>query len=583
MLSPQPECVQQPKVCLRRAGVAAGDQWWCFGAPLQVIEAETDLPAALDAVAAAVTAGAYAVGWLSYEAAPAFDKALTTQAATVPPLWFGLFDTPECLSTAELWQRYPGGDYQLSPWQADVDAAAYAVAIASIKDQIAQGNTYQVNYTLRLRSQLRGSTWGLFHDLVLAQPNAYATYIDTGSYTICSASPELFFEYKQGQVLTRPMKGTVPRGGSPARDRELAHWLQHSAKNQAENVMIVDMMRNDLARIGDQVKVPALFDLEAHPTLWQMTSTITAQTQAPWQQVLSHLFPCASITGAPKARTMAIIRDLEASPRGVYTGALGYITPDHEARFSVAIRTVCLDRQQQATYGVGSGIVWDSDAATEYAECLQKTAILTQPRFDCLETLRWQGTYARLDLHLDRLERTAAYFGRPYDRDPIQHSLLAAVQTLPAHQVHKVRLLLHADGQTTIQTQAIQLGPLRVCLAETPLNSQSPFVYHKTTHRPHYSQALAAQPDYDDVLLWNTAGEITEFCTGNVVINYHGMWLTPHLDAGLLAGVYRQWLLQQGKITEATITRAMLTAATEIVLINSVREWQPVEYCHAPA
>ncbi len=578
MLSPQPECVQQPKVCLRRAGVAAGDQWWCFAAPLRVIKAQADIPAALETVAAAVVAGAYAVGWLSYEAAPELDAALATQAAVVPKLWFGLFEVPECLSTAALWQRYPRPDYQLEPWQVEGDEAAYAIAIASIKAQIAQGNTYQVNYTLRLNSQLSGSTWGLFHDLVQAQPHAYATYIDTGSYTICSASPELFFEYKHGQVITRPMKGTVPRGGSPTRDRELAHWLQHSAKNQAENVMIVDMMRNDLARIADQITVPALFNLEAHPTLWQMTSTITAQTQAPWQQVLSHLFPCASITGAPKARTMAIIRDLETSPRGVYTGALGYVTPDHEARFSVAIRTVCIDRQGQATYGVGSGIVWDSDASAEYAECLQKTAILSQPRFECLETLRWQGDYARLDLHLDRLERTAAYFGRPYERDSIQHSLLAAAQSLPADQLHKVRLLLHADGQVTLEAQAIQLQPLRVCLAQNPIDSQSPFVYYKTTHRPHYNQALAAQPDYDDVLLWNTDGEITEFCYGNVVIQYQGHWLTPRLEAGLLAGVYRHWLLDQGKIQEAIITQATLAEATAIVLINSVREWQPVIY-----
>jgi para-aminobenzoate synthetase/4-amino-4-deoxychorismate lyase len=349
--------------------------------------------------------------------------------------------------------------------------------------------------------------------------------------------------------------------------------------------MITDMVRNDLGRVArtGTVRTRALFELERYPTLWQMTSTVEAEADTNLVDLLRALFPAASITGAPKRRTMEIIRDLETEPRQIYTGTIGHLRPDGSARFNVAIRTALVDKTAgTAEYGVGGGIVWDSDADEEYAESHTKALILAPPlpAFELLETLRWtpeQG-YARLPLHLDRLARGAAYFGYAVELTAVEAALTDAAQHFP-RRARRVRLLVDAARRVSV-TDA-DLTPLpadyRVTLAPTPLPVEhDPFVRHKTTHRTVYEAARRSATGADDVLLWNSRGEITESTIANLVVELDGEWVTPPVSSGLLPGVYRRELLESGRIRERVLNRSDLARCTRLALVNSLRGWWPV-------
>jgi para-aminobenzoate synthetase/4-amino-4-deoxychorismate lyase len=567
--------------------------WLRFTNPIEVVAASTldDILPALRRVEALVaTRSCYAAGFIAYEAAPAFDPVLRVRAAApLPLLWFGLYDRAEPI--AGLPQPDRPADL-IGPWTPTVTWPEYERAINTIHDHIAAGRTYQVNYTYRLRAPFSGDPWSFFVTLARKQPLGYAAYLDTGPHVICSASLELFFCLNGRTVQSKPMKGTAPRGKTLSEDRANMAWLQHSEKNRAENVMIVDMIRNDLGRIAQigSVQVPQLFEIERYPTVLQMTSTVMAQTTASLTQIMSALFPCASITGAPKVRTMHIIADLETTPRGVYTGAIGYLTPDRTAQFNVAIRTVTIDREAgQAEYGVGGGIVWDSDAADEYRECEIKTRVLTGApiEFELLEALLWtpvaDGTpaedYFLLDRHVARLADSADYFGFPFDRAALIARLEKVRRSLPAVD-HKVRVALARSGVLSITTAALSDIPRppmqRVALARKPIDSSDVFLYHKISRRAVYEQARAEQPACDDVILWNERGEITESCSANVVIDLAGELFTPPIESGLLGGTFRAELLEQGQIAERVITIEMLRAARRVYLINSVRKWMDV-------
>ncbi len=561
-------------------------QWWRFTHPVQVITAvqPDEVLAALLAMETAVGQHhLHAAGYLCYEAATAF--ALDTHPlppGSPPLLWFGLYRQPEIVTPPD---STTAPTYRLGDWQPALSEAAYHSAIARIKAYIAAGHTYQVNYTFPLRASFAGDDWAFFCRLFHVQQCAYAAYIDLGRYAICSASPELFFARSGADICARPMKGTATRGRTLAEDEANMAWLRQSEKNRAENVMIVDMIRNDLGRVAEigSVRVPHLFQVERYPTLLQMTSTVTARTQAPFSQVMAQMFPCASITGAPKHRTMQIIRELEPEARSVYTGSIGVLAPDGRSQFNVAIRTVVIDRQQeQATYHVGSGIVWDSQAAEEWAECRLKSEVLTQQRpcFQLLETLRWTPAegYFLLEAHLRRLADSVTYFGFTVSLHAIRQQLvqLAARQ----HSAAKVRLLLAADGAVSLEAAPLPPPPnrpLRLALAPAPVHSANIWLYHKTTQRQVYQAARAAHPGYDDVLLWNERGELTESSIANVVLDLDGMLVTPPVEAGLLPGTYRAWLLANGRIRERPIFLAELHRARQVWLINSVRGWQQVE------
>ncbi len=364
---------------------AATNQWLLFQHPFQVIVAwqrNEVLPALREVERLVNERGWFAAGFLSYEAGAAFDAAMHAHpTADFPLLWFGLFPEPTRSASPPLSAR--GGDYRLGAWQPTVTWEEYDSAIAQIKAHIAAGDTYQVNHTFRLRAPFAGEALALFHALVRAQPTRYAAYVDTGPFALCSASPELFFRLEGEQVSARPMKGTAARGRFPQEDEAQRQWLHSSAKNRAENVMIVDMLRNDLGRIArlGTVRVPDLFTVERYPTVWQMVSTVQADSSASVSEIFAALFPCASITGAPKVSTMHLIADLESTPRRAYTGSIGFIAPGRHAQFNVAIRTVLVDRARaEAEYGVGGGIVWDSVSEEEFEECNMKARLLAAPR-----------------------------------------------------------------------------------------------------------------------------------------------------------------------------------------------------------
>ncbi len=511
--------------------------------------------------------GLWAAGFIGYEAAPAFDPAIRAHAPGACPLvWMGLFPPPRLVAEP----AWPSAPTAALDWQSSIGRPEYDRAVERVRDLIAAGETYQANFTFRLRSQLAGTPRALFSRMLQFGDPGFGAYLECGDLAVCSASPELFFHLEGDRLVSRPMKGTAARGTTQSDDLECSRRLAASEKDRAENVMIVDMVRNDLnrvARVGS-VRVEALFDLERYPTLWQMTSTVSAQTEKPVVDVLRALFPAASITGAPKIRTAGIIADLEADPRGVYTGCIGYIAPRRRAQFNVAIRTAVVDRRTGVMeYGVGGGIVWDSRSNSEYEECRLKARLVSEPapRFSLLETM----------LHLRRLAESADYFGIRLDVARIGIRLGEAAAGLPPVP-HRVRLLVGGDGSTRLEAEPIaeSLQPVRLGLAAEPVDPANRFLYHKTTHRGVYERARATRTGCDDVILWNPRREVTETTIANLVLELDGRKVTPRGEAGLLPGVFRRWLLSRGEIREAWVGLDDLRRATRLWTINSVRKWR---------
>ena len=554
-----------------------------FSDPHKVIIAHTieEVLPSFQMIQDAIDDGYYAAGFLSYESASAFDPAYRVKEEhSMPLLWFGIFSEPQHMSLSST------GTYSLTKWNSSVSMDEYRESIMSIKQSIENGDTYQTNYTIRLNSQFHGDDIALFQKLKKAQASNYCAYINTGEHSILSASPELFFRLEGDQVTARPMKGTIERGKSFAEDEANASWLYQSEKNRAENVMIVDLLRNDLGILAEPgtVHVPKLFEIEQYPTVHQMTSTIAAKISENIQlvDIFKALFPCGSITGAPKISTIEIISNLEKSPREVYCGAIGYITPNQEAIFNVPIRTVVVDQKTgKATYGVGGGITWDSTAEGEYHEVLAKASLLEEdrPDFQLLESLLLQdGEYFLLEEHLTRLKNSAKYFGISVDVENVQITLhdLAKKNSLGAS---KIRLLSDKNGELTIESQPItQLEtPLMVTLADEPLDKNNPFLYHKTTNRIIYSHFQKKYSHVFDVLLWNEDGELTEFTNGNIVLEIDGTLWTPPINSGLLAGTYRERLIKEETIHEKVLTITDLRKSKKVWFINSVRKWLEVQ------
>ncbi|MCW3094623.1 MAG: aminodeoxychorismate synthase, component [Chthonomonadaceae bacterium] len=542
--------------------------------------AQEEVLPALQAVQAAVSdQGLYAAGFVSYEAAPAFDPAMQVRIASPLPLvWFGLFTAPTSPDID------PSSDpFAPGLWEASLSETQFTQDIAQIRAAIAAGECYQVNHTLRLRAPFTGDDFAWYRRLQAAQQADYSAYLDLGRYRILSVSPELFFYRAGDRILTRPMKGTLPRGRWEEEDTQRAQELVDSEKERAENIMIVDLLRNDLGRIActGSVQVEKLFAVERYPTVLQMTSTVAADLPpaTTLTDLFIALFPCGSVTGAPKISAMHQIAMLETAPRQVYCGAIGYLVPNGPTVFNVAIRTVLLDTETGvAEYGVGSGITWDSTPQGEYAENRLKAQVLEQiwPRFDLLETLRLeQGVYTLLSRHVDRLCASARYFGIPLQESAVQSVLLTHAQALDTCP-WRIRLLVTPRGEIRTETFPLNALPpegLRAALALSPVSRRDRFLFHKTTHRIAYTTRRAERPDLDETLLWNEEGELTEFTTGNLVVERDGHLWTPPLDCGLLPGTLRAELLAKGEISERVLHPSDLEAATAVWLINSVRGW----------
>lgn len=567
---------------------------------LDVIEAQRldQVNAVLSQAESAVTDGRWVAGFLSYEAAPAFDAALTVidRAATpfedLPLAWFSIWERRG--PTTPL----PTGGYQLGEWLPRLDRPQYEVGVDRIKDHIRRGDTYQVNHTFRMDAAFAGDPRGFYRDLVNSQSCGYGALIDTGRWVVVSASPELFFEWRHGGLVSKPMKGTIRRGLAATDDEAQRQRLQGSEKDRAENLMIVDMVRNDLGRVArtGTVHVPALFTTEKYDTVWQLTSTVKAEPRPGCDvgEIFSALFPSASITGAPKVATTKIIADLESDPRGVYCGAVGFGGPDagddSQWAFNVAIRTVLVDRRLGAAhYGTGGGVTYDSTPAGEFEEALLKAAVLarTSAAFDLLETIRFDppksnspGGLWLLDRHLERLASSASYFDIPLDPAEVRAALNTAVSG--AASTLRLRLLVDRTGRIRVDTEELSLvaqntpSPLLVGVDWNPIDRDDPFLYHKTTNRRVYQEVLARNSGIDDVILVNRDGNVTETTIANVAAELDGIWVTPPVSDGLLAGTYRAELLANGKLVERSITTADLKESAGVARFNSLRGWEPV-------
>jgi len=561
-----------------------------FRDPIAVVTTDRvdDVPAILDRAQRAAADGHHAVGFVSYEAAPAFDSALTVRDRTPLPLaWFGIFAAPEPAPDLD-----DVANIESPAWAADATEATHAAAVEAIRESIARGDVYQVNHTLRLRAPFTGDPLALYKRMRAAQPSGYCAYFDIGRHQILSASPELFFRVEGDTITTQPMKGTARRGRWLAEDDAASLALASSEKERAENVMIVDLLRNDIGRIArpGTVRVSKLFDVERHPTVLQMTSTIEADLTSgtTLRDIFAALFPCGSITGAPKVAAMRRIAELEPSPRGIYCGTIGQLAPSGEMTFSVAIRTAWIDRDTSTIeYGAGGAITWDSAPSAEYDEIRAKSAIVTEamPSFELLETMRLTGDgYVRRDRHLARLAESARYFGIPLGLRDAEHALdahAASARDFP----RRVRLLVARDGSPRVEDRPLIDGdaaasPRMVALATSPVQSRDPLLFHKTTHRAVYDRHRAEHPDAFDVLLWNEAGELTEFTIGNLVLRLDGVDWTPPRECGLLAGTYRAELLERGEIRERRLRVEDLRRAEGVWLVNSLRGRIPVVQRH---
>ena len=576
-----------PTVLLESFSKGEFSQSWRFEGLEKVVAAYTadDVAGAMQQVENAVAAGFHAAGFVSYEAAGGLNPQLSTkQLADFPLAWFGIFRRriPVNASTPEVLQSC-----RISTPVIETSQSDYASKLEQIREAIASGDTYQVNHTTGQRFEVEGDPFALYRRIYRSQQAAFCAWLNIGSQIILSASPELFFSLKDRQITMKPMKGTAPRMPVYVDDLMQKQQLTESEKEKAENLMIVDLVRNDLSMISETgtVTVPRLFEIETYPTVHQMTSTVCARLrpQIGLLEIFRALFPCGSVTGAPKRRTMEIINELEASPRGIYCGAIGHVSPGGEAVFSVAIRTAVVETDTgKGHIGIGSGITWGSEPMEEYRECLAKGRFLTweMPDFRLIESIRYDNSgFWLLERHLKRLSESAAYFGFILpDAEQIRKTLEQLVAG--ATGTCKLRLLLSQDGSFTAESAAIEATPDEtgmILLSQCRVSTADVFLYHKTTRRDIYVSEKANHPGCYDVIFLNEMDEVTEGTFNNIVVQLDGHLLTPAVHCGLLPGVFRQELLEKGEIREAVINAEELLKAEKVWLINSVRGWRSVQ------
>lgn len=555
-----------------------------YRAPLAIIRADRieDIVDALADVEQALTKGYHAAGYLSYELGYALEQRLVPLMPiqrNVPLLWIGVFDSCEIVpaENGSKWPRTHAG-----PLTHQWDSDAHRAAFNCIQTLISAGDLYQANVSYRAAFSFAGSPYAFYRELRARSGARHCAFVDDGERQILSLSPELFFAIGvDGQIRVKPMKGTAARGPTAVADSLAVARLYASEKERAENLMIVDLLRNDLAKIAvtGSVRVDSLFAIETYPTLHQMVSTVSAQL-APARNVstiVGALFPCGSVTGAPKLRAMEVIRQVETSPRGVYCGAIGYFAPDGAARFNVAIRTLTI-AGGRGELGIGSAVVHDSAAAAEYDECRLKAQFLEAARkpVQLIETLRYapgEGLVRR-PLHLARMERSAAALGLPFDRERGRATLDHAVRGCLTST--RVRLVLNEIGEFQAETELIPVSPSlwRYAISPYRVHSADSIVPHKTSRRRMYDRErarLTAETGCDEVLFLNEKDELTEGSRSNIFIERDGRLFTPHLDCGLLDGCLRRELLDQRDCSEARLVRADLETADRVFLGNSLR------------
>lgn len=591
-------CLQSPGAILLETSRVdeANHRSFLFLNPLRqfILRGSQDLPDLFAAIEEIVNGGQYVAGFLSYEALECFYGRWVPswEENRIPFAYFNVYASAYIFNhltgefeeggtpPAPLEQQFDS-QFELKNIELKIDLSGYSERIEAIKEWIRAGDTYQVNFTDRFKFCFSGSPIGFYRDLLSRQKVSYGAFLNLGETQILSLSPELFFRVQGSSIQTRPMKGTAPRGLDLEEDQLIRERLHRDGKNRSENLMIVDLLRNDLGRICEfgSIQTKDLFAVERYETLFQMTSCISGKLREGirYGEIFRSLFPCGSITGAPKLRTMQIIRELEKEARGIYTGAIGFFSPHAESSFNVAIRTITLSGQQ-GEMGVGGGIVYDSVADEEYRECLLKASFLRDApsRFQLIETMLWDGAYQRLSLHMQRLKKSSEYFAFVWEEEAILEKLFEYASFFAPGKRYRVRLLMEKPGEIDLSSAEIENENtlFRVAISPVRTSSSDRFLRHKTTNRALYEEwrSRALRKGFDEVLFLNEENQVTEGSITNIFIEMGGKLLTPPLSCGLLPGVYRQFLLDsRPEIQQKVLTIGDLQAAQAIYLCNSVR------------
>ena len=554
----------------------------------------------LDSIEQYLKEGYYISGYFGYECGFAFEKIADIPPSQQPIAFFGVYKQPlifnhrngEFVNNRSEYSQKPftSSPLRLASPSLEITKEYYIKNLEMIRTQIKTGNTYQINFTSRYLFDVNRSPFSFYQHLKKKQRISYGAFIKSGGINILSLSPELFFRLHDNKITAKPMKGTTRRGKTNEEDAELAHKLQNDNKNRSENIMIVDLLRNDLGRICEtgSVITEKLCSIEKYETLFQMTSTVSGQVKpnTSSSDIIKNIFPSGSVTGAPKIRSMQIIHELEQRQRGVYTGAIGFFSPDHEAVFNVAIRTIVINGTE-AEMGVGSGIVYDSIPEEEYAECKLKADFLTSDtpeEFHLIETMLWDNGYPFLDRHLKRLTDSARYFDFFFDSKKCRDKLEQTGRSLSKGKRYKIRLLLERNGTITTEYSEISgtelQSPERIMISTIKMNSEASFLYHKTSNRKIYNDEYERVriKECSDILFVNQKNEITECSRNNILIKKRDAFFTPPVSCGLLNGIYRQHLLQtRTDIMERILTLDELRTADAIYICNAVRGLRKAE------
>ena len=526
--------------------------------------------------------GYFIAGYLSYDLGYVFEDALSHRLAPkrpTPLLNFGIFKTFERQAPTQLLYSSQAPDLTLTPLWSE---AEYSKRFSQVMDYIRAGDVYQINLTFPMTGPYDGPAHTLYAAFRHRQKGRYGGVVHLGNAPdIISLSPELFFRKEGRDMSMRPMKGTRPRSANSQIDEELRLNMRNDVKSQAENLMIVDLLRNDLSRISEpgSVKVPELFALESYETLHQMTSRVVSKLtpDIDMKSIFQNLFPCGSVTGAPKIRAMEIIDDLETTPRGAYCGALGYIDPNGDACFNVGIRTLTLSGKR-LTYNVGSGLVYDSQAQDEYHECLLKADVLSQPPADIIETCLWtpKDGIVRGKAHKARMMKSAKALGYPFN--PAQYDALTDGIKTETNDQH-IRMTLSADGDLNLsQKDFVSLDRPKIMVSPHKLSKKVQYSKHKISRRNFYDkerERLKALTGIDEVIFLNESGKLCEGSFTSIFIEKDGKLLTPALKTGILPGVLRAQLLRSKKARTADLTEDDLLGAKNIYIGNSMRGLMP--------
>ena len=558
-------------------------EWGVFTNPVKLLCCTKlkDVKPVLAELEEALKQGYYAAGFLSYEAGAAFDEAFPKQELdNFPLVWFGIYDHPPIIFD-------PGneGSFAVSEdFEAELSDQEYHDAISEVLADIEAGNLYQTNFTFRLFAQKTKDPWSLFKALFLRHPMPYAAFINTGDVQIVSLSPEILLERKGSELFNSPMKGTIKRSSDPLKDSKNAGFLKTDPKNTAENLMIVDMVRNDLGRIcsTDSIYVDPLFHVDSYATLHQMISTVHGKVspKTTFRDILEAVFPAASITGAPKIAAMRKIQELEKSPRKIYTGSIACIYPNQDFCMNVAIRTlICTENSTEL--GIGGGIVYDSGKAAELDEALLKSKFIhaAEPDFQILETMLFKDGISDLDEHLNRMEKSAKFFNFKFDRKYAREFLASRTAGLETGVPKRTRLLLNFKGELELQFFPLKMIDWGTDLAKVKLSkehtsSNDIFLQHKTTRREFYNEHFhkAVEEGYDEVIFTNERNEISEGAISNIFIQAEDdSWYTPQLSSGLLPGIWRDATIKKLDAKEKVLYLEDLKKAKQIIIGNSVR------------